>query len=104
MVTLIDEVGTGPATPAVAFEVPEPRLTAREIVRRRVLVEIELREADAGRRVDADRQIAAAERAFERNGFLLFVGDRQIEDLEESVELASDVEVTFLMLIPLAGG
>jgi hypothetical protein len=51
-------------------------------------------------RVQAD----AALSAFGRNGFFVFVGDRQIEDLDEELTLAEADVVSFVRLVPLAGG
>lgn len=56
------------------------------------------------RLVDAEKQYGAALRAFERNGFLMFAGGRQIEELDEVVEFDGDTEVSFLRLIALVGG
>lgn len=134
--TLIDEVVSGPDIPAWTLTVPEARLTAREIIRRRVLREVEAHNAalasgtsvsfvglvqpvdgearlnaqlkgqqDGTRRlVDAAKQYQVAVRAFESNGFLMFVGGRQVEDLDEIVEFTGDAEVSFLKLVALAGG
>lgn len=133
---MIDEAVSGPSIPAGTLIVPEPRLTAREIIRRRVLREVEAHNAasaagtsasfvglvqptdaearlnaqlkaqqDGTRRlVDGEKQYQAAARAFERNGFLMFVGGRQVDDLDEVVELGGDAEVSFLKLIALVGG
>ncbi|MEU4695315.1 hypothetical protein [Actinoplanes sp. NPDC023714] len=49
---------------------------------------------------------AAPQRAvesFSRNGFVVLVGGRQVEDLDETVDLSGGAEVTFLRLVPLAG-
>jgi hypothetical protein len=56
------------------------------------------------RRIDPEQQCARAHEAFGRNGFLVLVGDRQILELDEEIELALGVEVTFLKLVPLVGG
>lgn len=56
------------------------------------------------RLIDAETQVQVAVRAFERNGFLMFVRDRQVEDLDEVVELGQDTEVSFLKLIAPVGG
>ncbi|OPC77038.1 hypothetical protein B4N89_41420 [Embleya scabrispora] len=53
---------------------------------------------------DPERQCALAIEAFERNGFVVLVGDRQVEDLDEPVTLAGDTEIVFLRLIALVGG
>lgn len=46
----------------------------------------------------------AALEAFERNGFILLVEDRQVETLEEEIRVRPDTQVTFLKLVPLVGG
>jgi hypothetical protein len=104
------------------------RLTVRELIRSRVWQEVseynartdgvfrglvQPTEAERelngyrlprGRRIDFDAQFAAALEAFERNRVLLLVDDRQFESLDEEVELRAASEVTFLRLVPLAGG
>jgi hypothetical protein len=45
-----------------------------------------------------------AARAFNRNGFIMLTGDKQVEDLEEIVHVAEDQDVVFVKLVPLAGG
>ncbi|NHO85139.1 hypothetical protein HA073_29415 [Micromonospora sp. CMU55-4] len=57
-----------------------------------------------GRRLDWERQADAACAAFARNGFVLLVGDRQVEDLDEEIDLLADPEVAFVRLVPLVGG
>ena len=49
-------------------------------------------------------QYQKAIQAFERNGFMIFVDDRQVEDLEQELELTEHSRVNFLQLIPLVGG
>jgi hypothetical protein len=56
------------------------------------------------RRVDPQRQAERALEAFERNGFVVLVGDRQVEALDAVVDLRGDTRVTFLKLVPLVGG
>lgn len=122
IVRVVDETTSGGRSGGWGLECVEGRLALREVVRRRVVHEVaagELRglvqptEAErvlngyavgATRRVDAERQVELALAAFERNGFLVLVGDRQIEDLDEEIELSAGVEVTFLKLVPLVGG
>lgn len=47
-----------------------------------------------------------AVKAFSENGFLLFIDDEQIMDLEQKVEIKADntSKMTFIRLIPLQGG
>ena len=61
-------------------------------------------ERDKPRRVDPERQFDAAVTAFARNGFVVLVDDRQVEDLDEPIDLRRDTEVTFLRLVALVGG
>ena len=56
-----------------------------------------------GVRVPVD-YLDQAVQAFQRNGFILLVDDRQLTDLEEEVVLKPGSQVTFLRLIPLVGG
>ena len=42
--------------------------------------------------------------AFTRNGFFVLVGDRQVESLDEELELKVDTDVSFVKLVPLVGG
>lgn len=53
-------------------------------------------------RREADRERAL--KAFTANGLVVLVGDRQLTELDEEVDLTADTEVTFLRLIPLVGG
>jgi hypothetical protein len=56
------------------------------------------------RTLDWEAQADAAVRAFGRNGFFVFAGERQVEDLDEELTLAEADVVSFLRLVPLVGG
>jgi hypothetical protein len=56
------------------------------------------------RRLDWQAQAATALDAFTHNGFFVFVGDRQIDDLDEPLTLADTDVVSFVRLVPLVGG
>lgn len=56
------------------------------------------------RTIDPEAQAKKALEAFNSNGFILLVGDRQVESLDETIVLQPDLEVTFLKLVPLVGG
>ncbi|MFC5818767.1 MULTISPECIES: hypothetical protein [Nonomuraea] len=127
-VTFRDETATGRALEEFSLPGLPERISARELVRLRVREEVARHNAapshhfrglvkptDAetelngyrmrtARRLDWERQADAAEAAFARNGFLLLVGDRQIEDLDEEVVLTTDPVVSFVKLVPLVGG
>lgn len=127
-VTFVDETTSGERRDSFGLEIAEERLTLGELIRRRVFQEVAEYHA-AGpevfrglvqptateqalngdrsrtpRRVDPERQYALARKAFGRNGFLVLVGDRQIEDLDEEIDLPMGTEVVFLKLVPLVGG
>jgi hypothetical protein len=56
------------------------------------------------RPLDADQELHRALRAFESNGFLVFSGGRQIESLDEHLDLPAAAELEFVKLFPLMGG
>lgn len=127
-VTVVDEWTPGGAKNAWALELLTEQVTARELIRGRVYQEVQEYNARtpgyfrglvqpteaervlngyrirAGRKIDWEAQHEKALGAFERNGFLLLVDDRQLTDLEEAVVVKPGSEVTFLRLMPLVGG
>ena len=104
------------------------RVTARELVRERVRREVEdynarqpeffrglVQPSDAERTLngfrlrrerplDWEEQFELALEAFRRNGFILLLDDRQVEDLDQVIEIGPRTSVTFLKLVPLVGG
>ena len=125
----VDETTSGDRDTAFALEIPDAPLTVREVIRARIHQEAARYSAADGaavgralvqptaaetrlkdlkqppaRPVDVQAQCEEAFRAFERNGFLVLVGDRQMTELDALVVDGADVEVTFLKLIPLVGG
>ncbi|MEU0069305.1 hypothetical protein ABZ027_07140 [Streptomyces sp. NPDC006332] len=56
------------------------------------------------RRIDWQRQAEIAERAFLANGFFVLAGERQVEDLDEVVDLTVDPDMVFIKLVALVGG
>lgn len=56
------------------------------------------------RPLDAEQQYQRALRAFQANGFVVVAGGRQIESLEEEIDLEKAGQVEFLKLVPLVGG
>ncbi|WP_127354937.1 hypothetical protein [Actinacidiphila soli] len=127
-VTFRDETATG--KPVAELEVaglPE-RMTVQELIRLRVREEVArynarpsdrfnglVRPDDAEaelngyrlrepRRIDWERQAEIAERAFLSNGFFVLAGDRQVEDLDEVVDLTVDPGLVFIKLVALVGG
>ena len=103
-------------------------ITARELIRLRVFQEVEtynqelprafrmlVQPSEAERtlngfkfsrprHVDPQAQFEKAIEAFEGNGFLVLVDDRQVEGLDEEIPLRPETSVSFLKLVPLVGG
>jgi len=129
-ISIWDEMTTMLGQPQFAFTlaVAEERLTLRELIRARVTQEVAAYNAQQSeyfhglvqpseaertlngyklrqpRQLDPERQVATALAAFETNGFVILVDDRQMDSLDEPIELRPDLSVTFLKLVPLVGG
>ncbi|MET0396901.1 MAG: hypothetical protein ABW277_08775 [Longimicrobiaceae bacterium] len=126
--TVYDETPSGERTPACTLEFPGERVSVRELIRRRVYQEVQdynLRRPElfqglvqptdaehtlngyrlrAPRRIDWEEQADRATEAFERNGFMVLVDDRQAASLDEEIAIRTDTAVSFLRLVPLVGG
>ena len=126
-VRIVDQVPGVGRRESLVLEVAESRLSARELMRRRIFEEVARhnggRAVAAGlvasgdlegervdvtggvpRALDWQRQYDVALNAFERQRLILLVGQQQIESLDEEIALAPDTEVVFLRLVPLVGG
>lgn len=123
-----DETATGRPLASISLPALPDRITVRELVRLRVREEVARHNArpsalfrglvqptDAeqavngyrlprARRLDWEQQAEIAEAAFARNGFFILVADRQVESLDEVVDLTQDPHVAFVKLVPLVGG
>lgn len=104
------------------------RVSVRDLIRTRVREEVARANADSsrprrllvapvdaeetlngyklkpGRTIDWRRQADVAEESFARQGFFVFVDGRQVESLDQEVELGADSEIRFLRLTALVGG
>ena len=124
--TVYDETAGGrPVGDVVLPDLPE-RMTVREIVRLLAREEVARHNANpgvlfhglvpppdpvgaatgfplgGGRRLEWAVPADAAVAAFARNGYFILVGDHQVEDLDEVVDLTgADQHVTFVKLTPL---
>lgn len=124
----VDETTSGGRSDGWGLEIAEERLAVRELIRRRVFQEVAEFNARTPtvfqglvqpedtervlngyalrtpRRIDPETQTDLALKAFAGNGFLVLVGDRQVTELDEEIDLVLGTEVTFLKLVPLVGG
>lgn len=126
--TVYDETLSGERTPACTLDFPAERVSVRELIRKRVYQEVQdynlrrpelfqglVQPVDAERtlngyrlrtprRIDWEEQADRATEAFERNGFMVLVDDRQAASLDEEIAIGVDTAVSFLRLVPLVGG
>ncbi len=127
-VTVYDESMSGEKTNALTLEFLTARVSARELIRRRVYEEVQeynlstpeyfrglVQPTDAERvlngvrlrlrrRLDWEKQFALAVQAFESNGFFMLVDDRQVNSLDDEINLKIGTQVSFVKLVPLVGG
>lgn len=127
-VVIRDERSAGKIDWEVILKDIPHRLTLRDLIRRRVREDVARANAEPKRdfrtlvqpvdaevtlsgyrfqqwrQIDWERQAVAAEEAFRRNGFFVIVGDRQVESLDEEIDLTVDTDVRFVRLLPLIGG
>jgi hypothetical protein len=127
-ITVRDETPGRGTTNELTLDFLTERVTVRELIRGRVYQEVQdynrtapgyfrglVQPAEAekvlngykirqGRQLDWKEQYQKALEAFEANGVLILVDDRQVERLDEEVELRAGTRVTFLRLVPLVGG
>ncbi|HZD71502.1 MAG TPA: hypothetical protein VFA45_22100 [Actinomycetes bacterium] len=127
-VTFRDETASGRRLDEISLpDLPE-RMAARELVRLRVREEVARHNARpsrrfrglvrpddaevelngyrlrAARRIHWERQADIAEHAFDHNGYVMLVHDRQVDSLDELVDMTDDPEIVFIRLLPLSGG
>jgi hypothetical protein len=127
-VTIVDQVPGGGRQVACTLQLWSERITARDLIAKRVRHEIDAYNADTSdlffglvqptdaerslngwrvknvRPIDVDAQIAAACEAFSAGRILLLVDDRQVETLDDAFALTRDAEICFYKLVPLVGG
>jgi hypothetical protein len=127
-IAIYDETTLGDKIPSSSLNLSVDRITVRELICQRVSQEvtnynehkseyfqglIQPRDSERSlngyklrhsRKLDLDKQIDLALAAFQTNGFILLIDDRQVDDLEAELELDESSSVSFLKLIPLVGG
>ena len=127
--TIRDEEMTGKTVNELSLEFLTERITVRELIRSRVYQEVQDHNVAAGQRefrglvrpteveqvlnktgekkprtIDWRKQCEKAIEAFEKKQILILVNDRQVESLDEEIELRPDTSVSFLRLTLLVGG
>lgn len=123
-----DELTTGQVVNEFSLDFLEERITVYELIRSRVYEEVRLfnfgkpgyfkgliqpSEAEVvlngykvreDRVIDWQKQYEIALEAFRENKFIILVDDRQVQGMDEVIELKVGTQVSFLKLVPLVGG
>ena len=124
--SILYETTTGERCSAGAFQFNAATLTLRELIRVFVQEEVKrfnetgsevfrgLVQPDESERIlngvrerpvlDWEKQFAKAIAAFKGNGFVVLLDQRQVTDLDETLHLTPQSQLTFLKLVPLMGG
>lgn len=126
-VRIVDQVPGSERRVSLTLQIADARITARELMRRRIFEEVARHHAQprafvglvappsrsgeddevaegARKPLDWQRQFDVATRAFDAQRLILLVGGRQVESLDDEIEVLPDTEVVFLRLVPLVGG
>ena len=56
------------------------------------------------RKVDAEKQYYLALESFKKNGYFVIINNKQVESLEQKVEVEDKMELQFIKLTQLVGG
>jgi hypothetical protein len=131
--TIRDETTSGAVYHEMPLEFPTERITVRELIRERVYQEVQdfNRKRDervfhglvqpteserilngkpnefrlkAHRLIEWKPQFEKAIEAYNRNGFFILIDDKQAESLDQEFVIGHGSLVSFVKLIPLAGG
>lgn len=127
-ITIFDEGTAGKNTTSFILELDTRRLTVRELIRQRVRQEVAKFNAQRPvvfqgliqptdteselngyrmkrfRKLDWEKQFDAAVKSFQTNGFFVLVDGKQVESLDQELELPPSSRVQFVKLVPLVGG
>lgn len=132
VISICDETISGGRTSAVELEWGSGTISVRELIASRVEEEVRRHNArwvepegevfrglvqpsdsekilhgyrlHKRRAISPDSQIERALEAFGRNGFFILVNERQVESLDEEIEIALTTQVSFVKLLPMVGG
>ncbi|KAA0211141.1 hypothetical protein EDM80_11985 [bacterium] len=127
-ITVLDSTLAGETTNEIQLHIATETPDVRELIRSRVYQEVKDYNAGLGERfrglvqpagstqvaggfrlpkrqkIDWQEQFRVCVEAFERGHILILLDDRQLESLDERLELRSTTRVNFLRLVPLVGG
>ncbi len=128
ILTITDETFSGTVTNEIKIEFEQVEITVKDLIEQRVSQEVakynnRVIEKFNGliqptekenvlnafskkefRMIDGEQQVYIALDAFQKNGFFVLVDDKQVESLEERIQLRPMMKVSFIKLVPLVGG
>lgn len=128
ILTITDETFSGTVTNEINIEFEQVEITVKDLIEQRVSQEVakynnRVIEKFNGliqptekenllnafskkefRMIDGEQQVYIALDAFQKNGFFVLVDDKQVESLEERIQLRPMMKVSFIKLVPLVGG
>ena len=128
ILTITDETFSGTVTNEINIEFDQVEITVKDLIEQRVSQEVakynnRVIEKFNGliqptekenllnaiskkefRMIDGEQQVYIALDAFQKNGFFVLVDDKQVESLEERIQLRPMMKVSFIKLVPLVGG
>ncbi len=126
--TIHDETSSGQKTNTFTIDCLTEKLTVRDLIKARIYQEVQdynLKQPEyfrglieptqaervlngfklkTRRKIDWQEQYQRALEAFDRNGFFILVGNKQVESLDQEFEVRLETEVSFVKLVPLVGG
>ncbi|MFL5243735.1 MAG: hypothetical protein ACJ8FY_16655 [Gemmataceae bacterium] len=132
-VTIKDETASGATYNEMPLEFPFERITIRDLIRERVYQEVQdynrkqdqqvfcglVQPTDSERVLNGNRtefrlnkhrniqwksQFEKAVEAFDHNGFLILIDEKQAEDVDQEFEIGHESKISFVKLTPLVGG
>ncbi len=123
-----DETAMGQVIYEFDLLLSKPQVSVKEIISERVKLEVEnyrnkkkskgysLFEVDKVEQIlnkydlkttsklDIEKQVAIALRAFDSNEFFIIIDNTQVDSLEQRVDITDNLQVSFLKLVPIMGG
>lgn len=123
--TVTDETAAGQVLSQLLLEFEAEYITVRELIEARIKAEIKKYEQNViqyknslvlpndleqrlnnktRKKIDPEKQLYIALKAFQNNGFLVLLEDEQVENLEQQFLVDESTTVSFIKLTPLVGG
>jgi len=128
IVNITDKVGLGKVVQEFEISLPGETVSVRDLIEARIRQEVAdyndrlpdyymglVQPADAEKalngfrmkdrkKIDAEKQVYIALDAFQKNAYFILVDNKQVESLEQQVQISSNTRVSFVKLTPLVGG